>query len=321
MASFKRLETEFPILDSDFQSFCALRGIFTVQDFLIHDLQSLVADAEQQPSSERFMQAINQVLYVIDGLHRPWLNGVDLMEDAQKNKHALSTGCEGMDFLLRGGLQRGQVTELAGPSSSGKTQFCLLTASTVAYKHKGGVIYIDTGNSFSAKRIACFLNQISGPASEEMQPRILQDVMNSILCHSVFDIFSMFDVLHCLGSKLKNQMCRGDNDERLIIIDSISSLITPILGSSGSQGRALMVSAMSLLKKLAHEYNLAVLVMNHTVGGDGGIPKPALGESWKTLPHVRLLLSRDCGSDTYHVSLLKHPSVASGKAAKFIIND
>ncbi|XP_010033174.1 DNA repair protein RAD51 homolog 4 isoform X3 [Eucalyptus grandis] len=277
MASLKRLETEFPILDPDFQSFCALRGIFTVQDFLIRDLQSLVADAEQQPSSERFMQAINQVLYVIDGLHQPWLNGVDLMEDAQKNKHVLSTGCEGMDFLLRGGLRRGQVTELAGPSSSGKTQ---------------------------------------------MQPRVLQEVMNSILCHSVYDIFSMFDVLHCLESKLKYQvMCRGDNDERLIIIDSISSLITPILGSSGSQGRALMVSAMSLLKKLAHEYNLAVLVTNHTVGGDGGIPKPALGESWKTLPHVRLLLSRDCGSNTYQVSLLKHPSIASGKAAKFIIND
>ncbi|XP_048140500.1 DNA repair protein RAD51 homolog 4 isoform X2 [Rhodamnia argentea] len=317
MASLKRLETEFPILDRDFQSFCALRGIFTVQDFLIHDLQSLVADAEQQTSSERFMQ----VLCVIDGLHRPWSNGVELMEDAQKNKHVLSTGCEGMDFLLRGGLHKGQVTELAGPSSSGKTQFCLLTASTVAYKHMGGVIYLDTGNSFSAKRIAQFLNQISRPAFDEMQPIVLQKVMNSILCQSVFDIFSMFDVLHCLESKLKSQMCRGDNDEILIIIDSISSLITPILGSSGSQGRALMVSAMSLLKKLAHEYNLAVLVTNHTVGGDGGIPKPALGESWKTLTHVRLLLSRDCGSDTYHVSLLKHPSAASGKAAKFIINN
>ncbi|XP_048140503.1 DNA repair protein RAD51 homolog 4 isoform X5 [Rhodamnia argentea] len=256
-----------------------------------------------------------------DGLHRPWSNGVELMEDAQKNKHVLSTGCEGMDFLLRGGLHKGQVTELAGPSSSGKTQFCLLTASTVAYKHMGGVIYLDTGNSFSAKRIAQFLNQISRPAFDEMQPIVLQKVMNSILCQSVFDIFSMFDVLHCLESKLKSQMCRGDNDEILIIIDSISSLITPILGSSGSQGRALMVSAMSLLKKLAHEYNLAVLVTNHTVGGDGGIPKPALGESWKTLTHVRLLLSRDCGSDTYHVSLLKHPSAASGKAAKFIINN
>ncbi|KAI3429111.1 uncharacterized protein J3R85_008762 [Psidium guajava] len=321
MASLKRLETEFSIIDPDFQSFCALRGIFTVQDFLIHDLQSLVADAEQQPSSERFMQAINQVLCVIDGLHRPWSNGVELMEDAQKNKHVLSTGCEGMDFLLRGGLHRGQVTELAGPSSSGKTQFCLLTASTVAYKHMGGVIYLDTGNSFSAKRIAQFLNQISGTAFEEMQPIVLQKVMNSIMCQSVFDIFSMFDVLHCLESKLMTQMCRGDNDEKLIIIDSISSLITPILGSFGSQGRALMVSAMSLLKKLAHEYNLAVLVTNHTVGGDGGIPKPALGESWRTLPHVRILLSRDCGSDKYHASLLKHPSTASGKAAEFIIND
>jgi len=45
------------------------------------------------------------------------------------------------------------------------------------------------------------------------------------------------------------------------------------------------------------------------VGGDDGNPKPALGESWKSVPHVRLLLSRDCGSNVSNISIIKHPAM------------
>ncbi|PKI36394.1 hypothetical protein CRG98_043176 [Punica granatum] len=275
MPPLKSLETEFPILDSNFRSFCASHGILTVEDFLLHDLHALAAHAEEQPSSERLRQGVDQVFAIIDTIHQPWINGMELLEDAQKNKRALSTGCERIDSLLNGGLHEGHVTELAGPSSSGKTQLCLLAAANVAYQHKGGVTYVDTGNSFSPKRIAHFIGQ----------------------------------------------MCKGDGGVSLLIIDSISSLITPILGSNSPQGRALMISTGSLLKKLAHEYNIAVLVTNHTVGGNRGTIKPALGESWKTIPHTRLLFFRVCGSNTCDVSILKHPYVASGKAAKFTIHD
>nr|XP_023877208.1 DNA repair protein RAD51 homolog 4-like [Quercus suber]POE80163.1 dna repair protein rad51 like 4 [Quercus suber] len=82
-----------------------------------------------------------------------------------------------------------------------------------------------------------------------------------------------------------------------------------------------MISAGYLLKKLAHEHNIAVLVTNHTVGGDGGISKPSLGESWKSIPHVRLLLSHDHGGSICNVSILKHPSMAVGKAARFMIHN
>lgn len=50
-------------------------------------------------------------------------------------------------------------------------------------------------------------------------------------------------------------------------------------------------------------------VTNHMVGGEGGLPKPALGESWKSIPHVRLLLSREHGSSISTVSVLKHTSM------------
>ncbi|KAK6144518.1 hypothetical protein DH2020_021338 [Rehmannia glutinosa] len=161
----------------------------------------------------------------IESQRRPWLNGLELLEDSQINKGTLSTGCERyplccyiimsynvhnqrdddclwtrIDVLLQGGLREGHVTELVGPSSSGKTQICLKAASNVSRKYSGTVMYFDTGNSFSAKRIAQFLSQSSDPADIE--------------------------------------------------------------------------------------------VTNHMVAGEAGISKPALGESWKSIPHVRLLLSR-----------------------------
>ncbi|XP_038706023.1 DNA repair protein RAD51 homolog 4 [Tripterygium wilfordii] len=311
MAPLKSLEKEHPILNSEFQNFCASHGIFSVEDLLMHDLYVLVALAEQQPASERLKEGITQVLSIMDGQHQPWMNGMELLQDAQRNKQILSTGCEGIDSFLLGGLREGQLTELAGPSSSGKTQFCLQFASNVAKKHSGCVIYLDTGNSFSPQRIAHFSGLSSDSTFNESRRSILRKVMSNIECHSVFNIFEMFDVLHQLDFDMRSQMRGVDLKARLLIVDSISSLISPILGGNGSHGRAMMTSAGALLKKLAHEHNIAVLVTNHTVGGEGGIPKPALGEIWKCIPHTRLLLSRDLDSNFCHISVLKHSSLVS----------
>ncbi|KAF6148855.1 hypothetical protein GIB67_014226 [Kingdonia uniflora] len=155
MPPLRTLANDFLMLDSDFRQFCALHGIFSghyqhvkfeeypriksngiyvieclflaVEDFIVHDIYVLVAFAERQPNSVELKKGITQVLSIIDSQHQPWLNGVELLEDARQNKHVLSTGCEGIDLLLQGGLRQGQVTELVGPSSSGKTQvrYCL----------------------------------------------------------------------------------------------------------------------------------------------------------------------------------------------------
>ncbi|KAL6200082.1 hypothetical protein ACLB2K_029864 [Fragaria x ananassa] len=314
MAPLKALELEYPIIDSNFQAFCASHGILSVEDFLIHDMYELAAFAKQQPKSEKLEQSITQILSIIDAQHPPWVNGMELLDDALHRKHVLPTGCEGIDLLLGGGLREGQLTELVGPSSSGKTQVCLLAASNLASQHMGTVVYLDTGNSFSTQLIAEFVGRFSNHTYSQAGQRNFQKAMNNILCHSLFDIFTMFNVLHRLEFSLKSQ--KG-GQVRLLIVDSISSLITPILGNTTSQGRALMTSAGYLLKKLAHEHNIAVLVTNHTVGGEKGIPKPALGQTWKSVAHVRLLLSADHGNDTQRISVLKHPSMASGKVARF----
>ncbi|CAL9077873.1 unnamed protein product [Musa acuminata var. zebrina] len=249
---------------------------------------------------------MEEVSVAIDGRQPPWLNGVELLEDAKWNKHVLPTGCKGIDILLGGGLREGQLTEIVGPSSSGKTQVCLRSALGVADMHLGVVLFLDTCNSFSPHRIAHMVNSQSDTLVKEGKEGRLKRIMSSILCHSLFDIFELLDVLHQLECKLKHQVKSSGNRIRLLIVDSISSLITPILGGKNSQGRLMMITTGILLKKIANEYNLSVLVTNHMVGGEGGSLKPALGESWKNIPHVRLSLSHDQGSNVCNVSILKH---------------
>lgn len=57
-----------------------------------------------------------------------------------------------MDELLKGGLYSGQLCELCGPSSSGKTQLCLTIAANVAIRSDITVWYLDTKRDFSRLR-------------------------------------------------------------------------------------------------------------------------------------------------------------------------
>uniref|UniRef100_A0A0D9WRN5 RecA family profile 1 domain-containing protein n=1 Tax=Leersia perrieri TaxID=77586 RepID=A0A0D9WRN5_9ORYZ len=244
------------------------------------------------------------------------LNGMDLLKDVTESKRFLPTGLQGIDALLGGGLRQGQLTELTGQSSSGKTQVCLCSASHVAARQLGHVMYLDTSNSFSPSRIARIVDGF--PFSLVKLPKNvrLERVMTSIVCKSVFDIFDLFEVLHQLELSLKNKVKCGNSNICLLIIDSISALLAPINGGKYPRGRSMMMSVAMLLKKLADEHNLSVLVTNHMVAGNGA-PKPALGESWKTVPHVRLAISRARGSNICTATVLKHTLLASGRVMKF----
>ncbi|XP_019066797.2 DNA repair protein RAD51 homolog 4 isoform X2 [Solanum lycopersicum] len=307
MAALMYLECGYPLIDSDFRNFCASHNIISVEDFLLHDLYVLVISTEQHHNSER----LKEVLTIINKQHQPWVDGQELLDDALQNKRFLPTGCRSIDTFLHGGLREGYLTELVGTSSSGKTQICLQAASAVA-KSWGKIIFLDSGNSFSPKRVAQIVTQTSDLSAYEVD-KALQEVMNNIVCFSVFDIFTLFEVLHQLKNNLRSQK---DQHIRMLIIDSISSLIAPVLGG-GAHGHALMVSVGFLLKRLAHEHDISILVTNHMVAGEKGTSKPALGESWRSIPHIRLLLSKDQISNISSISVLRHPHMATGDRVEF----
>ncbi|KAL6863771.1 hypothetical protein ACP4OV_016674 [Aristida adscensionis] len=264
-------------------------------------------------------QEMNQDQHRAEDYRLDLWNGMDLLKDVTENKHLLPTGLQGIDTLLGGGLRQGQLTEITGPSSSGKTQVCLHSASHVAAMHMGSVMYLDTSNSFSPRRVASIIGEQPSSLVKETKDMRLKRVMSSIICESVFDIFALFEILQQLELSLKDKVNNGSSKICLLIIDSISSLLAPIIGGKYPQGRSMMTSVAVRLKKLAKEHNLSVLVSNHMVSAGNGAHKPALGLSWKTVPHVRLVTYRGRGSNICTATVLKHTLLASGRTAKFVV--
>jgi len=80
----------------------------------------------------------------------------------------LSTGCTGLDKLLQGGLECGELTLLYGESATGKTTVCIQTAVSIA-KRGLKILFIDSDNSFTQQRF----HQIAGETSPSLTELIM----------------------------------------------------------------------------------------------------------------------------------------------------
>ncbi|XP_073024405.1 DNA repair protein RAD51 homolog 4 [Primulina eburnea] len=135
--------------------------------------------------------------------------------------------------------------------------FCLQAASNVAKKYSGMVVYFGSDNSVSPKRMHMTQLILDSESSLYPESRHNHVCRDSIVHYSVFDIYTLLDLLHQLLHDWKSQVFI---QVRMLIIDSLSSLISPVVGGGFYTGHAIMVSAGFLLKELALEHNLSVLL-------------------------------------------------------------
>jgi RAD51-like protein 3 len=203
--------------------------------------------------------------------------------------------CCSIARLLDGGLREGQLTEVCGPSGSGRTQLALSAAITTAARGEP-VVFFDTCNSFSAARLQQLYPAVA--AQQQQQPPAARLTLEQALAlvtvvrpHSIFALLTSLDTL----SGHIARMTDSSHRPRLLVIDSLSALVSPILGGQQhTQGTTLMVAAAQVLKQMAVRHHMAVVVTNHmTAAGAAGVPRPALGEQWRHQPSVRLQLYVD----------------------------
>nr|XP_027776855.1 DNA repair protein RAD51 homolog 4 isoform X2 [Marmota flaviventris] len=281
------------------------RGMKTVVDLAAADLEEV---AQKCGLSYKALVALRRVLLAQFSAFPS--NGAGLYEEMKTSTAILSTGIGSLDKLLDAGLYTGEVTEIVGGPGSGKTQVCLCVAANVAHGLQQNVLYIDSNGGLTASRLLQLLQPRT--QDEDEQARALQRVVHA------FDIFQMLDVLQDLRGTVTQQVRCSSGTVKVVIVDSVTAVVSPLLGGQQRDGLALMMQLARELKTLARELSMAVVVTNHmTRDRDSGKFKPALGRSWSFVPSTRILLdiiegTGASGSSQRTVCLTKSPCQPTG---------
>jgi len=167
-----------------------------------------------------------------------------------------------------------------------------MTTLTAAAMTGANVLYIDTLGSFSPSRIEEMFRK--NPLFSGRED--LDQVFSKIRCVRAHDIFQVTGAIESLLRELDNEGGQS-RATRLVIIDSVASVVTPVLmgaaGGSLFMGHSLMTALVRMLKCLAVDHNVAVLLTNHVVSGGKlapGEPRPALGATWSYTSNIQLFL-------------------------------
>ncbi|KAI8145094.1 P-loop containing nucleoside triphosphate hydrolase protein [Fennellomyces sp. T-0311] len=245
-------------------------GLDSPHDLLmksVGDLQRTLGIGESE-ILELFQAASNEVY--------PWKKR---QMQANLTTTMIGTGDDTIDRILGGGVPLGSVTEVVGESSSGKTQLCLQLCLSVQEPSVGGAaVYLHSEGRFPGVR----LDQMAQAYAKAY--KVNPDTMKSAI-HTMH-LPDRETQYHVLSYQLPALLARRKNI-RVIVIDSISA---PFRGdNSNTAARFDRITEIcevgSRLKKLAQQYNVAVVAVNQVSdtfkkGSNGTGAPPELMEMW-----------------------------------------
>ncbi|MFH1311006.1 MAG: DNA repair and recombination protein RadB [Nanoarchaeota archaeon] len=168
----------------------------------------------------------------------------------------ISAGSFDLNKWLYGGYEKGIITMIAGPPASGKTNFVILAACSLA-KKGGKIIFIDTEGGFSSERI----KQITGESYENILKNIL--ILNPVNFDEQKKIF-----LNLLNKVKKEEI-------GLIIIDGMAMLYRLELGDALNlkddnkvkEVNREVAKQMRILAEISRKQNLPILITNQVYHG------------------------------------------------------
>lgn len=149
-----------------------------------------------------------------------------------------------LDVMLAGGFEKGTITQIFGPPSSGKSNITLSVAVNVA-KFNKKVIYIDTEGGISIDRI----KQIAGVD--------FSDVANNIIVFEPTSFLEQNDAVKSIDAWLRN----NHKDVDLIVLDSAVALYR-VDDMKSSKLNKELGKQIGLLSKIARQHDVAIILTN-----------------------------------------------------------
>uniref|UniRef100_A0AAV1TI48 DNA repair protein RAD51 homolog 3 n=1 Tax=Peronospora matthiolae TaxID=2874970 RepID=A0AAV1TI48_9STRA len=242
---------------------------------------------------------------------------LDLLQEVTKAK-PISTRLLGLDGLLGGGLQRGEVTEFCGGPGTGKTQLGIhacLAAQCVANEpgKATSAVFVDSEGSFIIERVAsmaeCFVQDFR---QLETKKRTRDELLRGITYYRVHDYLELIEVLHSLSA-----FFQVTDECKLLVIDTVAFHFRHGFEDFTQRARALDELA-TFLSGLAADFDLAVVLINHITTKSsnneihGPQVRPALGEGWVHSVSNRVVL--EWAANCRVARLVKSPALAHGPA-------
>lgn len=210
-----------------------------------------------------------------------------------------------IDELLEGGFEKGTITQIFGPPSSGKSNIALNLAVNVA-KSGRKVIYIDTEGGISIDRI------------KQIAQNDFPNVANNIIVFEPTSFQEQNDNLKVIDLWLR----RNHEDVDLFVLDSAVALYR-VDDMKSSKLNKELGKQMGVLSKIARQYDIAVLLTNqiyNSFDDEGNNDIKAVGgtilQYWSK---VILQLEKDEETGERTATLIRHRSIASGKQTNFRI--
>lgn len=210
----------------------------------------------------------------------------------------VSTGCEPIDSLLNGGIEKRIITNVYGESGTGKTNFCVQLAAEVASKG-GTVVYIDSEAGFSPERFAQVASEddlenmlMKNPTDFEEQEQAIEDLEELVQTHEV----------------------------DLVIVDSAVSLYRlQVNGDNASEINQRLSKQLSTLSKIARKQNIPVIITNQVYTSFDEEDLELVGRDVPKYWSKCLLKLSNNGARKIEVD--KHRSIAEGRSTQFKITD
>ena len=226
-----------------------------------------------------------------------------VLANFEDNQKILSNSS--LDALLGGGFEKGTITQIFGPPSSGKSNITLTLAVNVARNNKK-VIYMDTEGGISITRI----KQIAGAD--------FSTVANNIMVFEPTNFLEQNDNLKAIDLWLR----KNYNDVDLLVLDSAVALYR-VDDMKSSKLNKELGKQMGILSKIARQYDIAVVLTNQIYNAfdeDGNNDIRAVGgtilQYWSK---VIIQLERCDELNQRIATLRRHRSIAEGNQAVFSI--
>ncbi len=122
----------------------------------------------------------------------------------------LATGSPGIDGLLEGGYGEGRISEVFGPSNSGKTQLAM-QATVMAAARGWSSVYVDTEATFRPERVA---QMAKARALDE------KNVLEKIFCMRALDVEAQSSVLERMAEDPRV------SSAKLLVVDTVTKNFT-----------------------------------------------------------------------------------------------